>query len=342
MRPFLKHILLFSTTGILLYLPVVWVLGKTALPSNVKYIPANYGMMDLRLDEADKILKNGDIDILFIGSSHCYRTFDTRIVADAGISCFNLGSSNQTPRQSFALLKRYVSHKKPKLVIFEIHPDIMEIDGDESSIDILSNTYIDAPIRNMVLSQHRLPAINTMCCSYIDHTFSSSHASWSGDTVRNVTTSSGDTTVNVDFAYCRGGYVEVTPYCYKPTALKPKTISVNKQQLEWLDRCVTLLKQNEIEILLVEVPSTRNRYLSYTNHRDFELQIYDIATFQSRTYPACKYLNLNDDTSLVAQLDDTTCFFDDDHFNQKGAEIVTKHILKLIANKYKSICSSLD
>ena len=322
MRRFLYHILLFLIVGTILYLPTVWIVGKTGMQANVKYIPGNYGMMGLRLNEADSLCMGNSPNLLFVGSSHCYRTFDTRVYDAAGYKSFNLGSSNQTPSQTYALLERYLQYFSPKMVVIEVHPDIMSNCGNESAVDILSNTRVDTPMRNMALRQKSLRVFNTMCCSFIDRVIHRG-AIPLGDNIINVDTQSGDTTVNVDFKYINGGYVEVSPFCYKPIPLKTKTIEVSDDQMEYLELCLWLLNYHSTPYLLVEVPCTRNRYQSYTNHADFEEKM------RSLVYGS-EYLNLNEDPLLMSMLDDTTCFFDDDHLNQKGVKIFNEYFIKCI------------
>ena len=329
MKRFLLHIALFIMSCFLLYLPLVTVAGVAGITSGVKFIPANYGLMGMRLEEGAEMALHGGPDVLFLGSSHCYRSFDTRLIDSTGIRSLNLGSSNQTPRQTYALLQRFFERYNisPELVVIEVHPDIMENSGNESAIDILSNTYIDRPMLKMALGQRSIPVFNTMCCSYFNRMLRGDKAvvaQLTADSIVHVTTQSGDTTVNVDFAYRNGGFVEVTPYCYKPIPLEPKTINVSSEQLEWLEMCLGLLEYHSTPYLLVEVPSTRSRYKSYTNHADFEKQIRSLVDLDS------EYMNLNEDQRLMAQLDDTTCFFDDDHLNRKGATILTKYIIQCI------------
>ncbi|MCR4817039.1 MAG: hypothetical protein K5842_07655 [Bacteroidales bacterium] len=323
MKRFLVHILFFIIAAAMLYPPIVWLVGQSTLRANVKYVPHNYGHSDLRMEEADRLRLTEGPDLLFIGSSHCYRTFDTRVYDSCGYRSFNLGSSNQTPRQTYALLARYLQQWSPQLVVIEVHPDIMGNSGEESAIDIVSNTHIDAPIRDMALSQHNLCVFNTMCCSFFDqliHRNKNTHR----DSIRNVCTRSGDTSVTVDFAYVKGGFVEVTPFRYKPIPLASKAIEIRDDQLEWLGECLWLLNYHSTPYLLVEVPSTRGRYLSYTNHKEFEAKIRSLVDTDH------EYLNLNEDRRLMSQLDDTTCFFDDDHLNQKGAIIFNKFFTQCI------------
>ena len=82
--------------------------------------------MFTRLKEV-KTVKN--VDILFLGSSHTYRGFDTSIFHDCGYSAFNLGSSSQTPIQTLTLANRYLKQLNPKLVVLEVYPGNFTGDG---------------------------------------------------------------------------------------------------------------------------------------------------------------------------------------------------------------------
>ena len=125
-----------------------------------------------------------------------------------------------------------------------------------------------------------------------------------------------------DFTYIPGGFVEVTPYCWTPTPLNPYTINVRDDQLQALTKCLLELDRMGIPYLLVEVPSTRCRYLSYSNHDEFERKIRSLTNHNSL------YINLNEDDELMSQLEDSTCFFDDDHLNSKGAAIVNRYLIE--------------
>ena len=70
-----------------------------------------------------------DVDIIFIGSSHCYRGFDPRIFERLGLKTFNMGSTSQTPLNSYYLIRDKLDQLKPKLVIIELYPVILAGDG---------------------------------------------------------------------------------------------------------------------------------------------------------------------------------------------------------------------
>jgi len=317
MKRFIGRILLYLFVGALLYPPCAWLAGRIPSLSNVAYLQGNYGHAGRRLAEADALRQ--PCSLLFIGSSHCYRTFDTRLYP----SSFNLGSSNQTPLQSLFLLRRYLPVLQPGLVVFEVHPDIMEHDGVESSVDLLSNTYADLPLLRMVARQRNLRTANTMACALFDRLVRRDLGL--EDSVVTVRTSSGDSSFRASFAYVPGGFVEVSPYCYRPQSLEPRSIETLPEQLDALADCLALMRAAGVPCLLVEVPASRSLYNAYLNHDVFERQIRALAD----GYGA-RYINLNNDTALTAQLDDSSCFFDDDHLNRRGVSIFNAYFKSCI------------
>ena len=136
MKRFIKLSVLFLLTAAVPYVLLMWLLGDMGWVRTARTEMASRGFLNTRIKD---IANYHDVDVLFLGSSHCYRTFDTRFYRSHGISCFNLGSSNQTPVQTRVLLNAYLDSLSPRYVVFEVHPDIMDQDGIESAVDLLIN-----------------------------------------------------------------------------------------------------------------------------------------------------------------------------------------------------------
>lgn len=314
MRKFLLHIVLFCVAFLLAYLLGIRLVAESPLHGNISYVPANYGHMRSRIAEADTI---GQVDVVFLGSSHCYRTFDPRIFAAEGIRIFNLGSSNQTPMQSFMLQERCLHSLQPRKVVIEVHPDIMASDGVESACDLLSNIPPCAEMRWMIGHLLRQPrVINTALytCLFYDNQ--------AEDSVICVGTNVNGEQVMCDFAYVRGGYVALPCHRYRPSPIEPQSIHINPNQLHALNACLRWLRSHGWkEVILVEVPSTQALYQSYINHSEFEETMSRVAKEMG-----AEYHNLNGCIPLV----DSVHFFDEDHLNQEGAEIVSKYLIECV------------
>ena len=102
MKKLLKRIALFLPTALVSYLLLLWFLGDLGWVRTGITKMGNTGHLNGRIKD---IRNYHDVDILFLGSSHSYRTFDTRFYEARGYSCFNLGSSTdlcppqRVPRQ---------------------------------------------------------------------------------------------------------------------------------------------------------------------------------------------------------------------------------------------------
>ena len=143
MKKLFLRLLLFLPTALLGYMLLLWLFGDLGWVRSANTTMGHSGHLCSRIKD---IPNYHDVDILFLGSSHSYRTFDTRTYQAAGYSCFNLGSSNQTPVQTLVLLQTYLDSIHPRHIVFEVHPDIMNNDGVESAVDILAHTPLNPHI----------------------------------------------------------------------------------------------------------------------------------------------------------------------------------------------------
>ena len=161
MKKFILHTCLFLLFASVFYITTIVFCARYAPPwfkPNINYRIGSYGHMSSRLSE---IKGYSDVDILFLGSSHAYRGFSTRIFLENGYKTFNLGSSAQTPAQTKVLLNRYLESLNPKMVIYEVYPNTLSTDGVESALDIIANDKNDLHSLKMALK------INNIKNSYL-------------------------------------------------------------------------------------------------------------------------------------------------------------------------------
>lgn len=307
MKKFLLSTVKFLVFSFALYTLLLCVWGEYSnqtYKKNINYKIGVYGHMHTRIKE---LHKTSDIDLLFLGSSHTYRGFDTRIFQKTGYSSFNLGSSAQTPLQTELLVNRYIEQLKPSTVVFEIYPKVFMLDGVESSIDILANDKKDWAIAKMMLSQKNFKSLNTLIYA--------SYRDWSGkdDNFKEPKRKRKD-------LYIPGGYVERDLEYYKHKKFKPYSMKIKEYQFSAFKRVLNTLKDNKIDVILVQSPTAPNYYNSCRNNDLFEARI-DSLGFD--------YLNYN----TILQLDDSLHFYDKDHLNQNGVEIFNKHLVDYLQTK---------
>lgn len=292
----LKKLLLFLCLFCVLNTLFVCLCGEL-LPTSVtkpfmRYRRCGGGHLCTRLSEARQVK---DVDILFLGTSHAYRGFDTRIFAESGYRSFNLGSSIQTALQTELLLEKYLDSIRPKRVVFDVNPVIFGNDGSESAADVISNDHIDWRTVRMAFAVNKYKVYNTLLYGlYRQVTGRGSHLKESSSHLHD--------------RYIPGGYVEtkLTRNLPNEVPLTPAAYTFSGHQLEAFDNILRMLQDRKIPYVLVQSPITKTAFKSKTNNYYVDSLI---AT-------KGRYYNFN--LSLV--MDDTNDFFDDDHLSQRGVE----------------------
>lgn len=303
MKKFIVNTILFLLFTSLCYLTFLFVWGRYApslFKSNINYLIGSYGHMHSRLSE---IKKYGKVDILFLGSSHAYRGFDTRVFLENGYKSFNLGSSGQTPTQTKVLLKRYLESLNPELVIYEVYPETFAFDGVESSLDVIANDVNDLHSLIMAKEINNIKTYNTLAYGYIRDLFG-------------LNNSFSEQIIKGNDKYISGGFVEKELGFYKPTEFNNKEILLRDFQLESFDAIVQMLKDRKIELLLVFAPIPKVNYHSYVNKSYFDSAMQTYST----------YYNFNE----IVSLNDSLHFYDSDHLNQNGVKIFNEKLIELL------------
>jgi hypothetical protein len=308
MKKFISSSLFFLLFTSLFYLIFIFAWGGY-LPSifkpNINYRIGSGGHMFSRLSEVEN---HKDVDILFLGASHDIRGFDTRIFLDNGYKSFNLGSSAQTPVQTKVLLKRYLESLNPELVIYEVYPFTFAIDGVESSLDIIANDANDSHSLKMALQINNIKTYNTLVYGVIRD-------------LLGLNKSFSENIIKGNDKYISGGYVEKEIGFYQPKEFKKKEILLRDYQIESFSEIVKMVKNNNIELILVYAPIPMVNYNSYSNNHYFDSIM--------KSYS--EYYNFN----KMSTLNDSLHFYDSDHLNQNGVKIFNKKLIELL-NKNKA------
>jgi hypothetical protein len=293
MKKFLLNLLKFIAFAIPFYVIAIclwsWMMPQF-LAKNTRNKLASYGHLYSRAREAENI-KNPDI--LFLGSSHAYRGFDTRVFAKYGIKAFNLGSSSQSPINTQVFLKQYLDKIQPKFVVYEVYAGTLCTDGVESSLDMLINGKIDKNAVDMSFKVHNLMTYNTLIYGYFRQIFNLNQNIAEPE-------KQGD-----DFYVENGGFVETT-VARENTSLdfEKSKWELNDKQIQALRENIEILQQRKIPFLLVQTPITKALYNSKTNNKEVDDLLNKLG----------KYKNFTGSLNF----DDRKDFYDDNHMNQKA------------------------
>lgn len=305
MRKFILHTIIFLLFASLFYIISLFIWERFApsmLKPNINYHIGAYGHLYTRLSE---VKNQKDVDILFLGSSHTYRGFDTRIFSNHGLKTFNLGSSSQTPTQTNVLLERYLDRLNPKTIIYEVYPETFMIDGVESSLDIIANDRNDQYSLKMALEINNIKTYNTFIYGFIRDLF-------------NLNKSFSEPIIKGNDTYISGGYVEKKIGFFSPASFEKKKIILNNKQLENFSKIVSKIKNRNIELILVYAPIPQSNYIRYTNNEYFDNIMKEYS----------KYINFNE----IMPLNDSLYFQDSHHLNQQGVELFNEKLIEIMQN----------
>ncbi|SOD88706.1 hypothetical protein [Spirosoma fluviale] len=295
MKAFLTELTLFVLFALAFY-----AVGLLAFPSFLKRNVHQSGNSHFYFTLKEAKLTQG-IDLLFLGSSHTYRSFDPRIFKSAGISSINLGSSAQTPMQTQILVNRYLTQLNPKKVIFEVNPLIFSLDGVESAMELTANDTITPSIVFMVAGLFNLKAYNTLFNSWLRQAF---HLNSVQKPYRGVNT------------YIKGGFVERKMSYFHHKTYNSQRWLIKKEQVKYFTETLAYIQNKGVSVVLVQAPITRDLYNSYKNNLEFD------NLMRSTRLP---YYNFNN----IIFLDDSLHFYDGHHLNQKGVELFNRKLIEM-------------
>ncbi len=248
-----------------------------------------------------------DLDILFIGSSHSFRGFDTRRYFDKGYNVFNLGTRSQAPLQTEFLLKRYLKTTNPKLVVIEVFPYLLTIDGIEASLDVINNDYVSNDSYGLLLKEKNIKLLNSLLYNTANNFL------FGEKFLKKVP-------LGKVYHYHKGGFISRDMSYYKYEKDLDKTMLEFKDiQLQSLNEIVNLLNRKNIDYIFVQAPIASARYGSIENNNEFD----SIMTSKG------KYINFNE----LVKLDDSLHFYDSHHLNQDGVDIFNDKFIELVLDE---------
>jgi hypothetical protein len=320
-RPGQVKRLVLRTGLFLLLLLVAWV-GTVALAANLSEewrkvcrlrtnIPVGFahrgGSSLIRFAEIDT---RENIDILFVGSSHCYRSFDPRIFARRGLNTFNMGSMNQTPLNSYYLLKNRIDRLSPRLMIIEVSPEVLRGSGLESFLDLAENTAPSADLATMAFALREVRGINGLLARLFERNRPALEA-----IVPNLRDHD---------RYIDGGFVEKADWYEGKQDIPFPKLSLDARQLGYLDKLCFMAQERSIEVMLVIQPLPKRHLAGRAGYDACKRQLADYAD-----WAGVVFVDFND----RLELDDNDDFYDSLHLRQSGVEVLGEDLISLLADR---------
>jgi hypothetical protein len=308
MKRFVINVLLCGVLCLVGYLVTALAIGFLGIERrvpNVVSVRGGYGYAAVRFDEIRDVQH---VDILFAGSSHAYRSFDTAFFHDRGYTCFNIGTSAQTALNTYYLLRDL--DLEYDLLVLEVFWGAYQNDGVESTIDLVCNRPPSLTMGRMALATRDLVAVN----SWLASLGAARRDPPSGDDQRDF---AGDT-------YIAGGYIATARERSDDEEGPEETdreIDMRARQLRYLSRILDLCREKGVPAVLVRTPVTDDLLATIGNYGETVAPIAGVAD----TYNV-PFLDYNDEARLSQFTDED--FYDLHHLNNRGVAKFSRMLLR--------------
>ncbi len=239
-----------------------------------------------------------DVDVLFVGSSHTFRSFDPRIFRVHGLSAFNMGSRAQTPLNSYYLLKKHIKRLNPRLIVFETYYEVFGRDGLESLLELVENLPLDSELWRIAWATKNIRSINAILIRILERGREPVHS-------LSVSLFPQDT-------YIEGGYLETQAGYQGSWRLEPHHIDVNTKQFEYLGRVIRLAKESGSRIVLVAQPLPRETREKILNRSEVSRMVAEVAKAHD-----VDYIDFNERSIL----EENVYYIDYHHLGQNGVNV---------------------
>lgn len=249
--------------------------------------------------------KDSIYDFVFVGSSRAYRGYNPFLFEQQGFSSWNLGSNAQSMENSLEVIKHCITKGNCKLLVVDIYPSALKVDGFESSTDLIRNiestkaafsiAFRNKDIRlvncfmNRLLTLDAPPVFETE--DYIGKGFCSKKDSLSASQISALK---------------------------KFTSREVKSVdSLQESNLLKLGKVVDFCKLHNIPLVFVFSPTS-----------DAYPQVYYESHIQSlKPFLENKKVTLLDYAKKL-EINSYTEFYDDSHMNEKGVKIFNEVLIK--------------
>lgn len=276
----------------------------------------------------EEFYSTDSIDMVMIGSSHCYRTYIPDIIdRTLDIKSFNMCSSAQSPTTSYAVLNEIFKYKHPDIVVMDLYHIIFQADNQlknarwnaenlktvNSKLDFYSKSYSLRELGIFAVVpffSHR---------GYLYGLFNKIRGR------RYLPVEKG--------TYMRAGYVKTEEFVSQKELENPSYFTnsffnendIPSRHVKSLKAIIALCEKNNVELIFVTAPLPRHTFNQIQNYSDIHEYFNKYATVNELSY-----IDMNQHD---IPLTDTSHYYDFNHLNHDGAVITSQHL----ANSLKQI-----
>ncbi|MCC8098267.1 MAG: DUF1574 domain-containing protein [Eubacterium sp.] len=337
---FKKYIVLFIKTCLFcgLMAAAVVKLGETFKQASKENIINKYNETRFaEFYEEDNIY-----DLIFIGSSHAYCTFDPSIFdAELGTNSFNMGMPLQLTASTYYELKDIFEHQSPKTIVMEVYWGVMtsnfQINETTQLFQVMENDELKAEYIEKVFPVSEKIKYSVDALKYQADYFAYKSDEYD-EKIRSlfgVFKPAAETHETGSEHYGPKGFVwcdyNMLPGEYNTTnqyvGLNGKDAGISSVQIRYLNKIIDLCEEKGVQLIFVTAPIAPVSMTFIENYDAIHNKINKIA--EEKGIPYFDYNIINEEENLVTDAN----FRDDAHLNYSGAEIICRHFINLLNEK---------
>lgn len=313
MKQLVKHSLLFVVFSLILYVAGFYLFyavkykGKPAIYVTNKYYTWKGGDTYSKFKEfsTDK-----PYDVVIIGSSRAYRSYSPYILEQLGYQAFNVGTSAQSIKNSYFILKHYLYPENCRLIILDVFAGAFTGNQLESSSDLVQNTSVPSAAYDIAFHNKDVRSLNIAMLRYL---------------------SENDTAYFLEQDYLGKGFsikrdslkTELKSAFLVKEEIRHKEFKLDQEQVTYLEQFLKTASDRKIKVILVYSPVSY--FYNDAIHQPFLETILPI--IKKYNYPFYDY-------SKCDSIQTDKHFYDESHLNQSGVEIFNRQLFQqLITDK---------
>ncbi len=316
-------------------MPVIYYIGKEYSSASTENLINTYN--EKRWGEFYSMEKNS-IDMIFLGSSHSYCTFDPDIFdKELNISSYQMGMPLQHPDSTYFTLLEVLNYQKPKVAVVEVYWDMLDDDFElkQASMlfQVLKNKELEKKYIDEVFPLGEKIKYNINILKYQQDYFALKNKELKDDLKEKFGVSDKiyekqqgkEEYRSKGYTFCN--YNMLPDEFDKTNQFKNfdgKNWEFKSSQKKYLQKIIDTCREENIEIIFVTAPVANISMEYIKNYDKVNSEITAFAKENNILYLDYNIVNKNE--KLLKHEN----FRDDAHLNHSGVEIVDRYFLNFL------------
>ena len=291
-----------------------------------------------------ELYEQENIDALFLGSSHSYRSINTAVLDEEwGVNTFNAGSSSQNLVGSYYLLREAARKNHISKVYMEVFYELQK-----------NNPTYQSPTAAYIISDYMKPSLNRIAYlwdsggkDYLAHGLILARRNWQdlfapADILKLLRNKRDPEYRNYAYVKTEDDEYEGKGFVRNYKEMKPENFTayelfepisenaIDENNRKYLNKIIDFCKEEEIEIIFYSAPMSDFRLRGIGNYDSYITQMKDF--LKDKDVP---YYDFNLCRSTFLDLDDG-CFMDNHHLNGHGADLFSQVIAEFFGGNMET------